>query len=351
MLPAKKSWREFNDERKKRKSDKVIKQLEKKIKLDAEIAEQPKQPLPSLATNTNKTVRTLSVAVPGSILDNAQSQELRTYLAGQIARSLCIYKVNEVIVFDDSGEKAENGTEDRAFNKSCTQFARLLQYLECPQYLRKHFFPVHKDLQFIGLLNPLDTPHHLRQSEECQYREGITTTKPTKSNNESYVNVGLPKDIKINQKLDPGLRVTVKLSKKRESKKTYGTVVSPEEPLKALSLYWGYSVRIAHSLSEVLTKSPYKSGYDVTIGTSDKGKKIDDLKKKELKNFEHVLIVFGGLKGLEVALENDEVLDVDNPSLLFDYYLNTCPEQGTRTIRTEEAILVTLAELRRFLKN
>jgi hypothetical protein len=46
----------------------------------------------------NKTPKicTLSIAVPGSILDNAQSQELRTYLAGQIARAACVFKIDEV---------------------------------------------------------------------------------------------------------------------------------------------------------------------------------------------------------------------------------------------------------------
>lgn len=53
-------------------------------------------------------VSTLSLAVPGSILDNAQSPELRTYLAGQIARAICIYKVDEVIVFDDKGEVTDS---------------------------------------------------------------------------------------------------------------------------------------------------------------------------------------------------------------------------------------------------
>jgi predicted SPOUT superfamily RNA methylase MTH1 len=31
------------------------------------------------------------------------------------------------------------------------QLARILQYLECPQYLRKSFFPQHKDLQYAGI--------------------------------------------------------------------------------------------------------------------------------------------------------------------------------------------------------
>ncbi len=44
--------------------------------------------------------------------------------------------------------------------------------------------------------------------------------------------------------------------------------------------------------------------------------------------FKHLLIVFGGLKGLEIALESDEKLsDVQDPADLFDLYLNTCPSQ------------------------
>ena len=46
-------------------------------------------------------------------------------------------------------------------------------------------------------------------------------------------------------------------------------------------------------------------------------------------------MVFGGVRGLEASLEADENLDVDNPSLLFKHYLNACPSQGSRTIRTE----------------
>ena len=45
--------------------------------------------------------------------------------------------------------------------------------------------------------------------------------------------------------------------------------------------------------------------------------------------------MFGGVKGLEASLEADENLNVEDPSLLFQHYLNTCPNQGSRTIRTE----------------
>lgn len=50
---------------------------------------------------------TLSVALPGSILDNAQSPELRTYLAGQIARACTIFCVDEIVVFDEEGQDAK----------------------------------------------------------------------------------------------------------------------------------------------------------------------------------------------------------------------------------------------------
>lgn len=46
-------------------------------------------------------------------------------------------------------------------------------------------------------------------------------------------------------------------------------------------------------------------------------------------------MVFGGLHGLEAAVDADPNLEVAEPSVLFDLYVNTCPSQGSRTIRTE----------------
>ena len=48
--------------------------------------------------------------------------------------------------------------------------------------------------------------------------------------------------------------------------------------------------------------------------------------------------MFGGLKGLEASLEADETLNLDDPRLLFHHYVNTCPHQGSRTIRTEVSL-------------
>lgn len=119
----------------------------------------------------------------------------------------------------------------------------------------------------------------------------------------------------------------------------------PSLPRADTGIYWGYSVKLASNLSDIFAKCPYPGGYDISIGTSDKGTSVDDIAPKSLK-YKHALIVFGGLAGIEEAIEADSNLDIDDASLAFNMYLNTCPQQGSRTIRTEEAILLTLAELR-----
>ncbi|XP_070706760.1 putative methyltransferase C9orf114 homolog [Pempheris klunzingeri] len=340
----KKRKAELKDAQKQRKQAKLIKQLEEQKQQEAEEKAKLEQ-----SQNKKGRAYTVSVALPGSVLDNAQSTELRTYLAGQIARACVVFCVDEIVVFDEQGEdvKSVEGEFTGVGKKghACIQLARILQYLECPQYLRKWFFPKHQDLQYAGLLNPLDSPHHMRIDDESEYREGIVLDRPTKQGKGSLVNCGMRKDVRIDKQLQSGLRVTVQLKKtqSQENKLHKGVVVAPHVPRTVGGLYWGYTVRLASCLSAVFTESPYQEGYDVTIGTSERGGNIDQM---TLPPFKHLLVVFGGLQGLEASVDADQNLDVSDPSALFDLYLNTCPSQGSRTIRTEEAILVSMAGLR-----
>lgn len=81
----------------------------------------------------------------------------------------------------------------------------------------------------------------------------------------------------------------------------------------------------------------------------DRGTNVHEVPNRSY-SFNHMLIVFGGLQGLESALANDEKLTVDDPELLFDHYVNVLPRQGSRTIRTEEALLIALAALQEKLQ-
>ncbi|XP_007256611.2 putative methyltransferase C9orf114 homolog [Astyanax mexicanus] len=338
---------ENKEQKKKWKEAKLISQLEKANKAKEE--EEKEQQQLKEEQKTNGRLYTVSIALPGSVLDNAQSPELRTYLAGQIARACTVFCVDEVVIFDEQGE--DTGTVEGEFKgvgkkgKACVQLARILQYLECPQYLRKVFFPKHPDLQFAGLLNPLDSPHHMRIDDEAEFREGVVVDRPSKAAAGSFVNCGMRKEVKIDKQLQPGLRVTVRMIKNQntESKVYKGVVVAPHVPRTEAGQYWGYSVRLASCLSAVMTECPFKDGYDLTIGTSEKGSNAD---LTPLPQFRHMLVVFGGLQGLEASVEADSNLEVTDPSVLFDQYLNTCPGQGSRTIRTEEAILISLSLLR-----
>lgn len=346
------SWREKKEFIKKKKWKKTEKMLLSQAEEEALRLENSNDMKPELILNRAvqhlKTAPTLSIALPGSILDNAQTDKLRSYLASQIARAACIYNISEIIVYDDvcnfkrrySDRNCSQGSLE-----SCNQMTKILMYLECPQYLRKHLFPMCEELKDAGILNPLDAPHHLRATDECSYREGVITSKVSKSGTKSFADVGLTRELKVDQLLDPGERVTLRLYRSKKKNKLRGIVVSKDEPTKEEGLYWGYSVRLAKRLSDVFTESPYGE-YDLTIGTSDKGEPWNQASLPELTAFKHALIVFGGLRGLEFALANDNKLtSVDNVSHLFEAYVNTCPHQGARTIRTEEALLISLALL------
>lgn len=87
-----------------------------------------------------------------------------------------------------------------------------------------------------------------------------------------------------------------------------------------------------------------QASYDLKIGTSERGE-ISPAKLLKLPPAKHVLVAFGGPLGLEHCQRATETGDGSNVSQLFDVYLNTCPKQGSRTIRTEEAILISMAHL------
>mmetsp|Transcript_28878 Transcript_28878/g.46832 ORF Transcript_28878/g.46832 Transcript_28878/m.46832 type:complete len:431 (-) Transcript_28878:78-1370(-) len=344
---------------------------------------------PKLKLNSGQ-YPTVSIAVPGSVVSNAQTRELQTQLAGQIARAAVVFRVDEVIVFDDGlgstlktlsnykrGPKRNEG-EDHISEQSEDKkpdhlqpstdphafLARILQYCECPQYLRRKFFPMHPDLQFAGLLPPLDAPHHLRRGDVASFREGVVVDKDAGEDG-SYVDCGVPNTlIQIDRVLSPGLRCTVQLDPKSyaTSKKgsMKGVVVSPTTPRDQDGIYWGYTTRMASSIKAIFDECPYEGGYDMKVGTSERGDvSIDNpkfrlAKKESLKKsdgdedrFSHLIIVFGGVAGIEESVDADESMPLsgEDSKKMFDVWVNIAPYQGSRTIRTEEAVFITLSRL------
>jgi len=196
-------------------------------------------------------------------------------------------------------------------------------------------------LRFVGVLPPLDAPHHLRKHEWAPYREGVTL-KERSPDSGTLVDVGLHKHVVIDQVVEPGTRVTVAMGTNRNLDTDLPReIASPSKPREESGMYWGYRVRYASNLSSVFKDCPYKGGYDHLIGTSEHGLIVNS-SDLTIPTFRHLLIAFGGLAGLEESIEEDNNLKGKNAQEVFDSYLNTCPHQGSRTIRTEEAILISL---------
>jgi predicted SPOUT superfamily RNA methylase MTH1 len=89
--------------------------------------------------------------------------------------------------------------------------ARNLQYLETPQYLRKHLFKLHADLKNAGLMNPIECHHHLLTTEPSEFREGVSLDRPVKKGSGSWVDIGLKQQARMDQLVPPLTRVTLKL--------------------------------------------------------------------------------------------------------------------------------------------
>lgn len=120
---------------------------------------------------------TLSIAVPGSILDSVTSMEAAAVVAGQVARAAVAFQADEVVVYDDG--EWDTSRSDDTVSASTAALARILQYLETPPHLRPTLLPTSRAWPELKaaetLCPPLLAPHHetLKAEEWRPYREGV----------------------------------------------------------------------------------------------------------------------------------------------------------------------------------
>ncbi|MFH0897884.1 MAG: RNA methyltransferase [Candidatus Bathyarchaeota archaeon] len=271
----------------------------------------------------------LSVALPASLVSDVPHLREKTSHLGMVGRALAIFRVNEVIIYRD--RPAENQRWDVEL------ISTILNYMETPQYLRKHLFPTMPLLQYAGVLPPLRTPHHpltkrIVDLKDEEYRDGVIV----KTDKETLVDIGVERPIPLNERnIFVGQRITVKIFKDMHGltiKKVEGPIVD--------KIYWGYRVNVTGStLGQMLRMDLF----DLVVLTSRYGKPLTEV-IEELRNRwkedSKILIAFGSPKqGLKNILEHEGLKMKDVNALL----TNTIPKQGTETVRTEEALYATLA--------
>lgn len=332
-------------------------------------------------------------------------------LAARVARAAAVFCVDEIVIFDDApstippqllrgkkqgiskSEALQSVREDAEPWENPDQFLfHVLNFLECPGHLRKHVFAAHPNLTGTGKLPTLDMPHHSRREEWLQYREGVSIGPapelPGKSRAESQkytlIDCGFEHPVRVAADIPQYSRVTLKFASTDappswpklsadETSKLDVVPVAPSEPREKGGYYWGFTIRKTESLSAVFTECEYPSGYDFSIGTSERGVPLssiypepsisskrklsssDEVRKLPAK-FKHLLLVFGGVTGLEPAVEQDPVLrkkglTKETAHEMFDFWVNLVPGQGSRTIRTEEAVWLGLMGLREYVES
>lgn len=260
--------------------------------------------------------------------------------------------MDEVVIFEDESRETESEPdpdEYTAFSHPSHFLHHLLSYLETPPYLRRALFGMHPNLRTAGTLPSLDMPHHFRANERCLYREGVVVEgERGKSKQGSLVDSGLPeKHLLAGIEIPPKQRVTLRISPKDQTAEP----VNPADPKEKGGYYWGYSVRRCLNISSVFTECPFDGGYDTSVGTSERGTPLSEVFSSLPDQSNHAIIVLGGVAGLESAAKVDKDLASkgirgDSVSELFDYWINILPGQGSRTIRTEEAVWLSLMGLK-----
>ncbi|EFX01995.1 deoxyribose-phosphate aldolase [Grosmannia clavigera kw1407] len=299
---------------------------------------------------------TVSVAIPTSILSDCTTSEQRINAPSRVARALAAFSIDELVIYDDSPMESRPKAVDHDGYTGDTDpshyLFHLLSYIEAPPFMRKALFPLHPNLRLQGLFPNLEMPHHPHRDEHLPYMEGLTVAGKPDAGHKTLVELGLRKPVSIKEEIPVKTRVTLRFP--RESFED-GEAVDPAAPRTEAGYYWGYQLRQCSSLSAVFTESAYENGYDVSIGTSERGLPTSQVFPRATTgtlDFQHLIVVLGGPRGLEYAAMNDPDLagvgiTKANVRETFDHWVNVLPNQGTRNIRTDEAVFIALMDLRR----
>jgi len=263
----------------------------------------------------------LSVFLPDSLLSKTKDLKLKTSKIGIIGRALAVFNVNQVYIYKDLSQEDVNSESEGDF------IAKLLGYMNTPQYLRKKVYPLQSDLKHVGILPPLRTPNHpVGDVELGSYREGLTIKRNKKG---TFVDIGMDELAFCKEQLTVNKIFSFKVIKLAKE-----IVVTPEIPD---GIYWGYETSSTH---KTLKNSLKLINPDLVLFTTRNGYEINsifnDLESK-INNSKSVAVLFGGpYNGISENIES---------SLLDVVEINSIPNQGTETVRTEEAVISTLAIL------
>ncbi len=271
----------------------------------------------------------LDVLLPSSFSRDTPHPRDRTMRLGMLARALAAARVDTLIIYHEDPGRPDKGNAET--------IKLLMDYLNTAPYLRKTLYPITRELRYAGILPPLNIPTHPESPEagEEHWREGLVTS----SGKTSVIVAGLGRPVKVGRRLAKGSRILLHV---RPGERPKITVRSRRKA----PIYPGFKTTVVDEPLKEITRA-----YDLSIATSRKGRDIreavEELRRRAAEA-ERICVAFGAARqGLP------EILERQGASIeeAFHITINTMPNQGVRTIRTEEAVYYTLAILNLILNH
>lgn len=266
-----------------------------------------------------------AILIPSSLTMESRDLRVRTLKVGLIARAAAVFRVNRIVIYKDVE------FDDSRF------ISMVLRYMDTPQYLRRMLIPRREELRHVGILPPLRTPHHPINSKTSalkigEYRVGAVV-ESVGSDGGVWVEIGVdrPIPLRTDEKFQAGQRLSVRI---------FSLDPLAAEPVgrKEIPLYWGYETEVVGSLEDYLGSTDafvLLTSRKGTPITADLLHKIGGIRRSGPSD---LAVVFGSpARGVDAFLSKK----------LMDRYcmMNTIPQQGTETVRVEEAVFATLALL------
>ena len=268
----------------------------------------------------------LEVALPSSVVSIENGLLLRTLKIYQIVRTAAIFGVEKIIVYHD-------GFIPLSLHRSITTLIKKIhRYLLTPPYLRKKLVPIDKDLRFVGALPPLrlnifDVSSRPRPNE-------IRVCLIRKVDDKVLADCGLKREVLIINNAFDICRDRLGIVRIIDTRKMIGRCVDRNKHI----IYLGPSLSFEHRLKDIVDKNLDED--TCIIGTSRYGSIPTPLDvKKATSGKNRLLVLFGSPYGGLYEIAEKEKWELDDK---VKHVWNTVPGQHVKTIRTEEALIITL---------
>ncbi len=267
----------------------------------------------------------LEIALPSSVVSIEHGLLLRTLKIYQIIRYASIFGTKKIIIYYDS-------FIPRTIDKKIKSLIKKIHnYLIIPPYLRKKLMPLDKDLKFVGALPPLrlniyDVSMKPRPNE-------IRVCLIRRRNDKFTADCGLKKEVLIIDN-ESNIREGLGLVRIIDTYRFIGKYIDKYDS----NVYLGPSIDFERSLKNIIERKQGTS--TCIIATSKYGviPKAEDM-RRALFNKSRLLVLFGSPYGGLYEIAENEGWELEDR---IKYIWNTVPGQHVKTIRTEEALIITL---------